>query len=130
MVEYMLTTVDNPFDPFTQYDEWLAFDTSHGYHTNQYLARIVRTSDELSEPDRALAIDWAMDEIVQLNVRGVYMKITADEGRSLRETNSSPIRHGGDRLVHISQAIDEFVSGFVADDSVSNEDGEEKQLNS
>lgn len=32
-IEVMLTTEDNPFDPFTQYDEWYAFDYEKGYHT-------------------------------------------------------------------------------------------------
>ena len=31
--EYMLTTIDNPFNPFTNFDDWYAFDTSKGYNT-------------------------------------------------------------------------------------------------
>ena len=45
MIESMLTTTDNPFDPFIQFDEWYAFDESKGYHSLSYLSRIVRTSD-------------------------------------------------------------------------------------
>ncbi len=45
--EYMLTTVDNPFSPFTQWVEWYAYDTASGYHTCALLARIAITSDEL-----------------------------------------------------------------------------------
>ena len=41
---FMITTIDNPFNPFTQYDEWLAFDEQMGYYTNNYLARIANTS--------------------------------------------------------------------------------------
>lgn len=104
----MLTTSDNPFDPFTQFDQWYAFDTQRGYNTSAYLARIVRSSDELSEPDQQLAMEWAIDEIVRLNIRGVYMKITADEGRRLREINERRLKHGEDRLVHISEAVEEF----------------------
>jgi len=73
----MLTTIDNPFNPFTQYNEWLAWDEQHGYYTNEYLARIVKTSDELSEVDEALAINQAIDEIVKLNVLGIYRKVVA-----------------------------------------------------
>ena len=39
-VEYMLTTVDNPFDPFTRFDEWLEYDTHMGYNTAAFLDRI------------------------------------------------------------------------------------------
>ena len=73
--EYMLTTVDNPFDPFTQWDEWYAFDTRHGYHTAGLLARIVVTSDELSEADQALAIQLGIEEIVRENVSGMHKKV-------------------------------------------------------
>jgi hypothetical protein len=48
-IESMLTTTDNPFNPFTEYDEWFAYDVSKGYNTCAYLARIVKSSDELSE---------------------------------------------------------------------------------
>lgn len=74
-MESMLTTVDNPFSPFTQYDEWLAYDTRMGHHTNALLARIVVTSDELSETDQELAIEQAMDEIVRENVSGLHRKV-------------------------------------------------------
>jgi len=77
-MEYMLTTVDNPYDPFTQFDAWYQWDTAHGYHTSSFLARIVQTSDELSEVDQSLAIDRAIDEIVKENVRGVYRKVSKE----------------------------------------------------
>ncbi len=76
MDEFMLTTLDNPYNPFTHYDEWFAFDTSHGYHTCAYLARIAKSSQELSEMDEDQAIDFAMDEIVRLNLLGNYIKVT------------------------------------------------------
>jgi hypothetical protein len=74
--EYMLTTVDNPFDPFTRFDEWLAYDTQMGYNTSGFLARIAKVSNDLSEPDQALAIQQAIDEIVTENVLGVWRKVS------------------------------------------------------
>jgi hypothetical protein len=73
--EYMLTTVDNPFDPFTQWDEWLLWDTQAGYYTPGLLARIARTSSDLSEGDQHVAVQEAIDEIVRENVLGVHRKI-------------------------------------------------------
>lgn len=75
MAEHMLTTIDNPFDPWTQWDEWYAWDNQAGYDTPSYLARIVRTSDELSEADQSQAIEDAIDEIVKENVLGIYRKV-------------------------------------------------------
>lgn len=77
-MEYMLTTLDNPFNPFTQYEEWYNYDETKGHHTCAYLARIVKSSDELSEEDQTLAIDQAMDEIVELNLLGNYIKVKED----------------------------------------------------
>ena len=73
-----LTTTDNPFDPFKQYDQWLAFDEGKGYYSNEYLARIVKTSDELSIADQEQSIETAIDEIVLLNVLGIYKKVSSD----------------------------------------------------
>lgn len=79
MNQSMLTTIDNPYNPFTQFDEWFAYDESKGYHTCSYLARIAKSSDELSEADESLAIESAIDEIVNLNVLGIYKKVTEND---------------------------------------------------
>jgi hypothetical protein len=72
----MLTTVDNPFDPFTQFDQWYEWDERSGYRTSGLLARIVTTSDELSEVDQELAIDQAMQQVADLNVSGMHRIVT------------------------------------------------------
>jgi hypothetical protein len=72
---YMLTTIDNPWNPHTNYDEWFAFDQQQGYNTPAYLARVAITSNELSDADQNLAISQAIDEIVDNNVLGIYKKI-------------------------------------------------------
>lgn len=75
MALHMLTTVDNPYDPSTHYSEWYEFDRTAGYNTPSYLARIVKTSDDLSEADQDQAIELAIDEIVRENILGIYRKI-------------------------------------------------------
>lgn len=78
MKESMLTTVDNPFDPFEQFDDWYAYDSRVGHHTPSFLARIVVMSDDISLPDQKLAINQAIDEIVKENVNGLYRKVTRE----------------------------------------------------
>ncbi len=78
MRSVMVTTADNPYDPFTQFDQWYAFDTIQGYNTCSYLARIAKTSPELSPMDQAIAIEEAVDEIVGMNVLGIYKKIVRE----------------------------------------------------
>ena len=76
VTEYMLTTVDNPFDPFTRFDEWNEYDISLGYNTADFLDRVAITSNDLSEPDQALAIQNAIDQIVEENVSGMWRKVS------------------------------------------------------
>lgn len=73
--EYLLTTVDNPYDPWTQWEEWLQWDSRAGYHTPGLLARIAKTSNDLSEADQHLVLQQAIDEIVKENVMGVHRKV-------------------------------------------------------
>ncbi len=62
MADVMLTTIDNPYNPFTQFDRWYVFDCQKGYDTCAILARISRNSDELSEADQEIAIEEATSE--------------------------------------------------------------------
>lgn len=71
----MITTVDNPFNPLTDWDDWYNYDESKGYYTSEYLARITKTSDDLGEKEQDRAIEEAIDEIIELNPDGFYKKI-------------------------------------------------------
>ena len=74
----MLSTIDNPFSPFDQYQEWYAFDSSRHYNSSGLLARITVMSNELSEADQSEAIELAIDEIVRENISGMHVKVTKD----------------------------------------------------
>jgi len=81
--EYMLTTVDNPFNPFTMFDEWLVYDTMMGYDSSAFLARVTKVSIDLSEPDQELAIQDAIEEIVKENVSGMWRKVSKNSAKKL-----------------------------------------------
>ena len=72
--ECMLTTIDNPFDPFEQFTSWLMFDIEKGYNSCSYLARIVNLSDDMTQKEIDEEIDRAIDEIITLNPLGIYIK--------------------------------------------------------
>ena len=78
MMKHMLTTFDNPHDPFNDFPGWLAFDRLHSYNTIELLARVTITSRELSMADESLANETAIDEIVSENVLGIYRKVSKD----------------------------------------------------
>ena len=71
----MLTTVDNPFDPFTQFDSWFLYDVEKGYNSCAYLDRIAKTSDQLSDEENAEEIERAIDEIIKYDFMNIYKKL-------------------------------------------------------
>lgn len=79
--DVMLTTVDNPWNPFTHWDEWREYDESSGHHTLALLGRVTVSSEEMSEADQDVAISDGIDEIIQENVSGVHVKVTRDSKR-------------------------------------------------
>lgn len=83
--DVMLTTVDNPWNPFTHFDEWREYDESSGWHTLALLGRVVLTSDEMSEADQDVATYNAMQEIIRENVSGSHVLVTADSERLTRK---------------------------------------------
>ena len=72
--EVFITTADNPFDYFTQFDDWLAYDRQMGYYTLEYIARVAKTSDDLSDLDNQLEIESAIDSIIEWN-GSMYKKV-------------------------------------------------------
>lgn len=75
----MLTTKDNPWDPFDHFDEWRIWDETHGYFTSAFLARVAKVSDDLSEAQVRTALTQAMEEIVRENVSGMHMVVTKEQ---------------------------------------------------
>lgn len=69
----MLSTKDNPWNPFTQWNEWYAFDVSHGYHCCSVLAMFSRNSDA----DNSLEISNTIDEIIKYDTRNIFIKVVA-----------------------------------------------------
>jgi len=75
-VDVMLSLVSNPYDPFEQYDDWLLFDHHEGFDTAGLLARTVSTSSVLSEPDQDLAVEQAIESILNNpSFAGLYKRV-------------------------------------------------------
>ena len=73
-----LTTRDNPYDPFEQFDSWFAFDISHGYNSCGLLARIAKTSDQLSDSENEQEIEEAIDWILKNDLTLNYKKVVKE----------------------------------------------------
>ena len=73
--EVMLTTIDNPFDPFEQFTSWFMFDVEKGYNSCAYLARIAKLTDDMSDQEISDEINRAIDEIIKYDFMNIYKKV-------------------------------------------------------
>ena len=72
---FMLTTLDNPFDPFNDFKAWYMFDCDKGHNTSARLARIANIDDEMTQKEVEDEMDRAMDLIVKYDLEDKYVKI-------------------------------------------------------
>lgn len=77
-----LTTIDNPFNPFEQFDSWFLFDVEKGYNTCSYLARIAQIADDMSQKEESDEIERAIDEIIAINPLDIYIKVRRNPEKS------------------------------------------------
>ncbi len=75
MAKCALTTIDNPYDPFEQFNAWYMYDMDKGYSTCSYLDRIARTSNQLSDEENEKEIERAIDEIIRYDFQNIYKKV-------------------------------------------------------
>ncbi len=73
--KFALTTIDNPYNPFTQFSDWLMYDNLKGYCSSNYLARIANTSEQLSDELNNDEIERAIDEIIANDFMHIYKKV-------------------------------------------------------
>lgn len=71
----LLTTLDNPFNPFTNFSEWKEFDENKGYFTCNLLGRMSFTSSELNEEQNKRLQNIAIRDIVDDDETGMYIMV-------------------------------------------------------
>lgn len=71
-VECFVTTFDNPYNYFTQFDEWFAFDTSKGYYTCNKIARLVELKPSMTSIEEQNAIEDACKRFVDIDFMNLY----------------------------------------------------------
>ena len=85
----MLTTIDNPFDPFEQFHSWFLFDVEKGYNTCAYLGRIARTSEQLSDDENDREVERAIDEIIKYDFMNIYKKVKKQDNSKKSNPDSN-----------------------------------------
>lgn len=72
----MLSTIDNPFNPFEDYSSWLMFDKEKGYDSAERLMRIAKLTDDMTQKEETEEIERAIDEIIKYDILNVYIKVS------------------------------------------------------
>lgn len=72
----MLTTKDNPYNPFEQYELWLQYDLEMGYQSCERLGKIIQLEEGMSDQEKEDAMDRAIDEIIKHDPLGIYARAT------------------------------------------------------
>ncbi len=65
--EVFITTYDNPYDYFKQFDEWLNYDRQKGYFTLEYVGRLAKLAPDLSDEEEKNEIENVIDSIIEWN---------------------------------------------------------------
>ena len=73
--DVMLTTYDNPFNPFEQFSSWFLFDVEKGYNTCERLARVANIPEGLSEKETEVATNKAIDDMIKYDFLNIYKKV-------------------------------------------------------
>ena len=88
MNDCKLTTFDNPFDPFEQFDSWFKFDVEKGYYSCSKLARIAQLTDDMSEVEIQMETERAIDEIIKYDFLNVFRKVYKNDVKTQTETST------------------------------------------
>lgn len=89
MVQCALTTVDNPFDPIEDFDNWWKYDTDKGYNTSGVLMRFAETSDEFTENENMYEIERAIDFIIAHDLLNRFKKVKKIDGKPAYTSTTS-----------------------------------------
>ena len=77
MREVMLTTLDNEFDPFDNFDSWLIRDIELQHFTCELLGKLVEPliSEEMSQPEIDLVTEQVIDDIIKYDPEHIFQKL-------------------------------------------------------
>ena len=96
---YMLTTFDNPYDPFEQFTLWFMYDTTNGYNSCGKIARIAKVEDDFTEKETFEEIERAIDEIIKYDFMNIYKKVAKPVANPESETSDDADDDGEDEEI-------------------------------
>lgn len=83
----MLSTIDNPYNPFEDFTSWWLYDNACGYNSCGYLARVAVITDDMSSVEEDMETERAINEIIKSDPIGLYIKVT----KGMKEDETSTL---------------------------------------
>ena len=77
--QFMLTTFDNPFNPFVDFSSWYMFDCEKDHNTSSRLARIMNIDSEMTQKEIEEERNRAMNLIVEYDLEDTFFKGTEEQ---------------------------------------------------
>jgi len=81
-----ITTIDNPYDPFDDFEHWLQYDTEKGYYTSSKLARLTNITNDMTEAEENIEVERAIDRLIEIDPFDVYIKIEKNINKNEKDT--------------------------------------------
>lgn len=73
-----ITTIDNPFDPFKDFDDWFQFDIEKGYYSCSKIARIAENIENAEEKQEDELLEEAIDRLIEIDPLDLYRKLVKE----------------------------------------------------
>ncbi len=70
-----ITTIDNPYDPFEDFNNWFLFDIEKGYYTCDKLGRLSNFSELMTEKQEKEETERTIDRLIELDPLNIYKKV-------------------------------------------------------
>ena len=72
--DYLLTTIDNPYNPFEDFSLWDAFDREKGHNTCDLIGRLSQLSDDMTQREEEAEYDRVAEFIIYHDPHDKYKK--------------------------------------------------------
>ena len=86
MEQHLLTTIDNPYNPFVDFSSWYMFDCEKGHNTSARLARIANIDCEMTQKEIDEETERAMNLIAKYDFEDKYVLGTEEQMNKIIET--------------------------------------------
>ena len=102
----MLTTFDNPYNPFVDFSSWYMFDCENDHNTCGRLARLLNVDNEMTEKEVDEERIRAIDFMLKYDFEGIYFKGTEEEIDKWLKTRNSSVKTAKNVEENREKAVD------------------------